>query len=105
MARHKRAEAAQTINAAINKIDDQSAFDAFAQVEDKVGKLEATTEAEAEVATLTGKKNLDEEFKKLATGNVDDELKALKASLGLAVPPAETPPPALPGNKEGSGPQ
>ncbi len=89
LARSKRAEAARTINRTITALDDQSAFDAFAQYEEKVGKLEAETEAEAEVSKLTGgAKALDEEFKKLDTGAVDDELKALKASLGLSLPAA-----------------
>jgi phage shock protein A len=89
LARRKRAEAARTINRAVSSIDDQSAFEALAAVEEKVARLEATTEAEAEVAAIEGTKNLEEEFKKLETGDVDVELKALKASLGLALAPGE----------------
>jgi phage shock protein A len=89
IARQKRAEAARTINRAVSSIDDRSAFEALAAVEEKVARLEATTEAEAEVAALEGTKNLEEEFKKLETGDVDVELKALKASLGLALAPGE----------------
>jgi len=100
VARKKRAEAAQTINRAAASIDDRGAFEAFARVEDKVGRLEASTEAEAEVAALASSKDLEEEFKKLETGDVDAELKALKASLGLALAPGETPQ-ALPESGQG----
>jgi len=91
IARHKRAEAAQTINRVVASLDDQSAFEAFARVEDKVEQLEATTEAEAEVAALGDAGDLDAEFKQLEAGDVDDELKALKASLGLALAAGEEP--------------
>ncbi len=100
IARQKRAEAAQTINRAVSSIDDRSAFEALARVEEKVARLEATTEAEAEVAALESVKNLEEEFKKLETGDVDVELKALKASLGLALAAGEMPQ-ALPEGDEG----
>ncbi|UCH78050.1 MAG: PspA/IM30 family protein [Candidatus Coatesbacteria bacterium] len=89
LARQKRTEAAQTINRAVASLDDRSAFEAFARVEDKVAELEATTEAEAEVAALAATKDLEEEFKKLETGDVDVELKALKASMGLALAAGE----------------
>jgi phage shock protein A len=89
LARQKRTEAAQTINRAVASLDDRGAFEAFARVEDKVAELEATTEAEAEVAALAATKDLEEEFKKLETGDVDVELKALKASMGLALAAGE----------------
>jgi phage shock protein A len=94
LARHKRAEAAKTINQALSGIDDQSAFESFAKVEDKIGKLEAEAAAESEVAALSSSKTFDEEFKALESGSVDEELRALKAQLGL---PAGETPPALPG--------
>jgi len=89
IARKKRTEAAQTINRAVASLDDTGAFEAFARVEDKVAELEATTAAEAEVAALAASQDLEEEFKKLETGDVDVELKALKASLGLALAAGE----------------
>jgi phage shock protein A len=94
IARQKRAEAAQTINRAISAIDDRSAFEALGRVEEKVAHLEAHAEAEAEVAALESTKTLEDEFKKLEAGDVDIELRALKASLGLALAPGE-PTPAL----------
>ena len=100
IARQKRAEAARTINRAVSSIDDRSAFEALARVEEKVARLEATTEAEAEVAALDSVKDLEEEFKKLETGDVDVELKVLKASLGLALAAGEMPQ-ALPEGEEG----
>jgi phage shock protein A len=103
IARKKRAEAAQTINRAVASIDDRSAFEAFGRVEEKVARLEATAEAEADVAALEGAKDLEEEFKKLETGDVDVELKALKASLGLALAPGEEPQ-ALSEGEEAEGP-
>ncbi len=99
IARQKRAEAAQTINRAVSSIDDRSAFEAFGRVEEKVARLEATAEAEAEVAALKSTKSLEDEFKKLETGDVDVELKALKASLGLALAAGEVTP-ALPEGDE-----
>jgi phage shock protein A len=89
IARAKRAEAAQTINRAVSSVDDQSAFEAFARVEEKVSHLEATTEAEVEVAALEGTKDLEKEFKELEAGDVDTELRALKATLGLALAAGE----------------
>jgi phage shock protein A len=89
IARQKRAEAAQTINRAVASVDDQSAFEAFARVEENVARLEATTEAEVEVAALEGTKDLEEEFKQLEAGDVDAELKALKSTLGLALAAGE----------------
>jgi len=89
VARVKRAEAARTINQTVASLDDTSAFDAFAKYEEKVAKLEATTAAEAEVSQLAGATDLDEEFKKLEAGSVDEELRALKAQLGLALPAGE----------------
>ncbi|HUU55835.1 MAG TPA: PspA/IM30 family protein [bacterium] len=89
IARQKRAEAARTINRAVASVDDQSAFEAFARVEENVARLEATTEAEVEVAALEGTKDLEEEFKQLEAGDVDAELKALKSTLGLALAAGE----------------
>jgi len=103
IARKKRAEAARTINRAVASIDDRSAFEAFGRVEEKVARFEATAEAEAEVAALEGTQDLEEEFKKLETGDVDVELKALKASLGLALAPGEEPQ-ALTEGEEAEGP-
>jgi len=100
LARHKRAEAAKTINAAVAGIEDQSAFEAFAKVEDKIGKLEAETAASEEVASLTKGKDLEAEFKALEQGDVDAELKALKVSLGMALPAGGEGPAALPENTE-----
>jgi phage shock protein A len=91
LARRKRAEAAQTINRAVSSLDDESAFEAFARVEENVARLEATTEAEVEVSALEGTKNLEEEFKQLETGDVDAELRALKSTLGLALAAGEAP--------------
>lgn len=90
VARAKRAEAARTINKTVAAIDDTSALSAFEQYEEKVARLEATTEAEAEVAQLHGGADLEEEFKKLEAGGVEEELRALKAQLGLALPAGET---------------
>jgi phage shock protein A len=99
IARQKRAEAARTINRAVSAVDDQSAFEAFARVEEKVAQLEATTEAEVEIAALEGTKDLEKEFKELEAGDVDTELKALKATLGLALAAGE-PTAALPEGDE-----
>jgi len=90
IAKAKRAEAAQTINATLADMGDESAFDEFERMEEKVDKIEATAEAEGKMAELDASTvKLEDEFAKLGHSDVDTELKALKAKLGLAeLPPA-----------------
>jgi phage shock protein A len=90
IAKAKRAEAAQTINATLADMGDESAFEEFERMEEKVDKIEATAGAEGKMAEIEGStKNLESEFEKLGSSDVDTELKALKAKMGLAeLPPA-----------------
>ncbi len=91
IAKAKRAEAAQTINATLADMGDESALEAFERVEEKVEKLEAHAEAEGKIAELEAASvEFEEEFAKLEGTSVDKELKALKTKMGLSsLPPAE----------------
>ncbi|MGQ9707078.1 MAG: PspA/IM30 family protein [bacterium] len=90
IAKAKRAEAARTINTTLADMGDESAFEAFERMEERVEKIEATAVAEGKMAELEAStQKLEEEFAKLGHSDVDTELKALKAKLGLAeLPPA-----------------
>ena len=90
IARKKRAEAQKAISETMSGLKDQSAFETFGRLEQKIDRMEAEAEAGAEIAEeYTGDK-LAQKFKDLErTGGVDDELMALKRKMGVA--PAEAP--------------
>ena len=80
--RQKRAKAQKQIHEMMAGMKDSSAFDTFERMEQKVGDMEARADATAEMADLE-KDPLEEEFAALEkTGNVEDDLAALKAKLG-----------------------
>ena len=82
IARQKRAKAQKQIHETMAGMKDDSAFDTFERMEQKVGDMEVRAEAATEMADLE-KDPLEEEFAALEkTGNVDDDLAALKAKLG-----------------------
>ena len=60
---------------------DNSAFATFDRMEEKVGDMEARADAASEMSELS-RDPLEEEFAALETGNVDDDLAALKAKVG-----------------------
>ena len=93
IARAKRAEAQKSIHETMSGLSDNSAFGAFERMEGKVDQIEA----EATVATqmsgeLTQGDDLDRRVKQIDAGSanteVDAQLAALKAQMGLAAPPA-----------------
>ena len=93
VARAKRAEAQKSIHETMSGLSDNSAFGAFERMEGKVDQIEA----EATVATqmsgeLTQGDDLDRRVKQIDAGSanteVDAQLAALKAQMGLAAPPA-----------------
>ena len=110
IARKKRAEAQKAISETMSGLKDQSAFETFGRLEQKIDRMEAEAEAGAEIAEeYTGDK-LTQKFKDLErTGGVDDELMALKRKMGVApaeapaAPPpqvrVQAPPQAAPGGK------
>jgi phage shock protein A len=80
VARQKRAEAQKKIHDVMSGMNDRSAFATFDRMEQKVMEIEAQADAAVELEM----ESLDDQFKALEAGSeVDDELAALKAKMGL----------------------
>jgi phage shock protein A len=80
IARQKRAEAQKKIHDVMTGMNDRSAFATFDRMEQKVMEIEAQADAAVELEM----ESLDDQFKALEAGSeVDDELAALKAKMGL----------------------
>lgn len=91
IARAKRAEAQKTIQNTMAGLNDNSAFDAFGRMSEKVDQMEAEAAAAGELSSDISGASLEDRFKKLEqTKGPSDALLALKAKMGL-VPPASTP--------------
>ena len=84
IARAKRAEAQKTIAETMSGMSNTSAFDTIARMEEKVDTMEAEASATAELEMDLGEDNLEKEFANLGSVAADDELAALKASMGMA---------------------
>lgn len=95
IARQKRAEAQKKIHDTMSGLGDNSAFDAFSRMEEKVDRIEAEAQAAAELGGEVSGDALAAEFDALeSSASVqDDALSALKAKMGVA-PAAQ--PAALP---------
>lgn len=89
IARKKRAEAQQTIQATMSGLSDASAFETFDRMANKIDQMEAEAEAASEIAgELTGD-TLEHKFNQLEAGHgADHALAELKAKMGLL--PAST---------------
>jgi phage shock protein A len=89
IARQKRAEAQKKIYDTMSGLKNNSAFDTFARMEEKVDRVEAEAQAAAELSQEGGD-GLDHEFDQLAMsdGVQDDALSALKAKMGMAPAPS-----------------
>jgi phage shock protein A len=97
IARKQRAEATKTIQQTLNGITENSAFETFERMSQKVDQLEAEAESIGELNDATGGDSLDAKFARLeATGGADDALASLKAKMGLA---ASSPAPQLESNR------
>ncbi len=84
IARAKRAEAQKKIQATLHGLADNSAFDAFDRMAEKVDQAEAEAEAQAELAASMGGTDLEDQFAQLEqSAAADDALLALKAKMGL----------------------
>jgi phage shock protein A len=84
IARQKRAEAQKAIQDTMRGLADNSAFDTFERMTQKVDQIEAESEASGELAGDT----LLQMFKKLeSTGGSDMALAELKAKMGLGPMP------------------
>jgi len=93
IARKKRAEAQKAIQDTMSGLKDQSAFETFDRMAQKIDQLEAEAEAGEELAEEYTGDVLASQFAKLEkTAGAEDELAALKRKMGLL--PAEAPAPA-----------
>lgn len=101
VARAKRAEAQKTIAETMHGLQDTSAFETMARMEEKITQLEAHTEAHAELAAATTGDALEQQFKQLGSVTADDALAQLKEKMGLLGPGASTPPAQLGPGKRG----
>jgi phage shock protein A len=96
IAKQKRAQAQRRIHETMSGLSDTSAFEAFNRMADKIEEEERRSVAQAEVNAELGGDTLESEFLRLEAGpggaDVEDQLLALKAEMGLiAAPAAETP--------------
>jgi len=95
IARKKRAEAQRAIQETMSGLRDQSSFETFDRMSQKIDQLEAEAEAQSELAEETTGDALAAKFQNLErSSGADDDLVALKRKMGLL--PAEEPaaPPA-----------
>lgn len=96
IARQKRAEAQRAIQDTMRGLSDNSAFDHFDRMSQKVDQIEAEADASTELAGQLSGDTLAEKFKALESGpGADNALAELKAKMGLG--PAPEARAALPG--------
>jgi phage shock protein A len=89
IARKKRAEAQRAIQETMSGLRDQSAFETFERMSQKIDQMEAEAEAGEELAEEYTGDTLASKFSKLErAAGADDELAALKRKMGL-LPPEE----------------
>ena len=92
IARKKRAEAQKAIHETMGGLKDESAFDTFQRLEQKIDRMEAEADAGAELAEEYAGDKLEQKFRNLErTGGVDDDLLALKRKLGVEAKEPERP--------------
>ena len=90
IARKKRAEAQKAIQETMSGLRDQSAFETFDRMAQKVDQIEAEAEAEGELAEEYSGDVLQSQFAQLERKHgADDDLLALKRKMGML--PAEEP--------------
>jgi phage shock protein A len=89
IARKKRAEAQRAIQETMSGLKDQSAFETFDRMAEKIDQIEAEAEAGAEIAEEYTGDVLASRFQQLEkTHGADDDLLALKRKMGM-LPPEE----------------
>jgi phage shock protein A len=104
IARQKRAEAQKAIQDTMRGLSDNSAFDTFERMSQKVDQIEAESEASVELGGELAGDTLQQKFKKLEAapgGGSDLALAELKAKMGLGPMPEARP--ALPSAADGEG--
>ena len=95
VARKKRAEAQKAIQETMSGLRDQSAFDTFDRMAQKIDQLEAEAEAQTDLAAEYSGDALASKFAELeASHGGEEDLVALKRKMGLL--PAEEAPVATP---------
>jgi phage shock protein A len=88
VARKKRAEAQKSIQETMSGLRDQSAFETFDRMSQKIDQLEAEAEAQADLAEEYSGDVLASQFQNLErTAGADEDLTALKRKMGML--PAE----------------
>ncbi len=96
IARKKRAEAQKAIQETMHGLKDQSAFETFDRMSQKIDQIEAEAEAGAEIQEEYTGDVLASQFANLEKrAGADDDLTALKRKMGLA-PPEEVAAPVEP---------
>jgi phage shock protein A len=94
IARKKRAEAQKAIQETMSGLRDQSAFETFDRMAQKIDQIEAEAEAQGELAEEYTGDVLSSQFQQLErTHSADDDLAALKRKMGM-LPPEEAKAPA-----------
>src|SRR5581483_6577929 len=95
IARKKRAEAQKAIQETMSGLKDQSAFETFDRMAQKIDQIEAEAEAGAELADEYSGDVLASRFQQLEkTHGADEDLTALKRKMGM-LPPEEPKPAAV----------
>ncbi len=90
IARKKRAEAQKQIQETMHGLRNASAFEAFDQMEQKIGAMEAEAEATAELNEEYSGDILAHKFSQLeATAGADEDLESLKRKMGILPPEPE----------------
>ncbi len=96
IAKQKRAQAQRRIHETMSGLSDTSAFEAFNRMADKIEEEERRSLAQAEVNEELGGDTLESEFVRLEAGpggaDVEDQLLALKAEMGLIQAPKKESP-------------
>jgi len=91
IAKQKRAQAQRRIHETMSGLSDTSAFEAFNRMADKIEEEERRSIAQAEVTEALAGDTLESEFLRLEAGpggaDVEGQLLALKAEMGLIAPP------------------
>jgi phage shock protein A len=96
IARKKRAEAQKAIQETMSGLRDQSAFETFDRMTQKIDQIEAEAEAQADLAEEYTGDVLASQFATLERkASADDDLVALKRKMGM-LPPEEAKAPAAP---------
>jgi phage shock protein A len=104
IARKKRAEAQKAIQETMSGLRDQSAFETFDRMSQKIDQIEAEAEAQADLAEEYSGDTLARQFQQLERGHdADDDLVALKRKMGM-IPPEEAPAPPVQARVEAPAP-